>query len=155
MLIQSIIIYKLVPFFSDDYLVDSDEGGKAIIKKLTRCGIDRNKIFKLSVSARKNIVLEDFVKREVYISSVNYCIQRRHGNAKQITLSDITDENRPMQLKKWCEEIDLKPPNRREIAYKILEHKQTQDLVLSNRRRSLESLFNKITKVLGTVTNSE
>lgn len=131
------------------YLTDSDRGGKAITSRLTSQGIVATRLFSLPELNSQGCVAEDFVDPDIYVEAINKELQRSHGAAHEITAGDLPDNNRPEAVKNWCSARGIDPPNKRAIAYHVVESRSKPDLVDSRWSAELESLLNRIQAELG------
>lgn len=131
------------------YLLDADDGGKELEKQLRRAGIDKARIFYLPRKAGQDLVLEDFVKKEVYLKAVNDELDARNDKYTPLALADLPDVKRPDKVKAHCKAQGIKQPSKRAVAYRVLEQKRDGGIVDSNRKKSLQTLFENIKTALG------
>jgi predicted ATP-dependent endonuclease of OLD family len=133
------------------YLVDGDDAGNRIRAKLVNAGISEQRIFALAEGS-VTFVLEDLVRKSVYLKAVNEELRRSHGENYFMLDAEIPETQRPTAVKKWCEAKGIKPPNKRAVAYRVLENRVGQEAseekgkgILEQRHHSyLESLYVKI-----------
>ena len=130
------------------FLVDGDEGGRAIAAKLRQGGVPSEKILTLAGDEHSNLVIEDFVDPNVYCDAVNELLQRRYHERTLLTPENLPKENRPQHLTTLCKARNWEPPSKREIAYQILEYKSKRDIVCAEWCQALIQCYTGITKIL-------
>jgi len=129
-------------------LVDADMGGSKIAKKLKNGGIPEKIILRLPNNEQLGLVLEDFVDPDVYASSVNARLSCKFDAHIAVKTEQIPDVNRPSYIKHFCEDQNLEPPSRREIAYEILEQLRDRNIVYEKRLGDLKMLYGQIAQTL-------
>lgn len=126
------------------YLLDADGGGKELEKQLISAKIEKERIFFLPHKSGNELVLEDFVKKAVYLKAVNDELTARNSSYTLLDLADLPDVKRPDKVKEHCEAQGIKPPSKRAVAYRVLEQKKEENIVESNRKKSLQKLYGEI-----------
>jgi predicted ATP-dependent endonuclease of OLD family len=133
------------------YLVDADKGGGEIRKKLVRAGIQPERIFHLPDLTAEGMVLEDFVKPEVYIAAVNEEFRRSYDSTIAFPETNLPLTDRPKAVENWCKSLNIKPPNKRAVAYRILEFKNEdpdQALLIEQYVVPMQQLYQNIVTAL-------
>jgi predicted ATP-dependent endonuclease of OLD family len=125
------------------WLVDGDEGGKAIRSHLQAKNIPSKRIFILGGSG-SGLVLEDFVASDVYVAAVNEELVRS-GVTLNFTEADLTSKNAPRALDDWCVKHSVKVPNKADIANRVLDQKRNTGLVNQKRVKQLRKLDQDLT----------
>lgn len=103
------------------YLVDADDGGKRIKKKLTDNGIDGNKIFDFACDNTSDYMIEDFISCKVYTQAINSLLNKFYQEKPQITCKEIESPLRLTKLETFYTANDIKPLSKVDIAYEILD----------------------------------
>jgi predicted ATP-dependent endonuclease of OLD family len=132
------------------FLVDSDKEGEKYKKQLIEQGIEESRIIKLP---KEDTVLEDYIHKDLYFKAIQeqLSIWNEEYIQNSLSLTDIPDTNRPEWLKKWCEQSNLKEPQKREIAYSLLDLAmgETQaQLIEGHLKDSFVELYNQIAQSL-------
>jgi predicted ATP-dependent endonuclease of OLD family len=130
------------------YLVDSDAGGNDIRSKLRRASIPEKRIFRLPHSEGQKLVLEDLVDPEVYVDAVNTELHRSHGESESFPSDDLPDVGRPEAVKTWCKMRGIGEPNKRAVAYHIVDTRSSRSIISEDYRDSLRQLYTEITTIL-------
>jgi predicted ATP-dependent endonuclease of OLD family len=126
------------------YLVDNDEGGKKIRQKLKGAGIPDDRIFSLSDALGPELVLEDLIRKDIYLFAVNEELRRSHGGDYSMKEADIPDSRRPKAVEEWCKGKGIKPPNKRAVAYRVVEEKVDGPIVSPDHKDRLLNLYLKV-----------
>jgi predicted ATP-dependent endonuclease of OLD family len=86
------------------YLVDTDEGGKKIKGKIISGGVPKGQIVDLpSIKGQEvTTAIEDFIEPESYLRAVNEELKLSHGEAFQVTKTDINGPNVSKLIEGWC-----------------------------------------------------
>lgn len=103
------------------FLTDGDAGGIEIQKKLAKAGIDAKRCFLLPKKPNA-ILLEDYIKADLYVKAINEECKRSYGDTYVIKASDLSVTNRPEAVKKWCKSHNIRIPSKVVIANRILEY---------------------------------
>ena len=134
------------------FLVDRDETGEKYKKQLQESGIEEKRIFQLPEWG-KAIVLEDYIRKELYLEAVNEQIKNWNDKNTEgclMSLDDIPDANRPLTVKNWCEQHQLKPIDKVSISYSLLDlatSERQEKLIEHSVQDSLLELYRKIIEV--------
>ncbi|MEO1145929.1 MAG: hypothetical protein AAFY26_10055, partial [Cyanobacteria bacterium J06638_22] len=133
------------------YLVDSDEGGRKIYKKIISAGVAQERILALpSINAPdETTVVEDFVNRQSYVRAVNIELKRLHGEQYQVALSDIDGSNISKRVEIWCQGKGISAPSKRAVAYRLIEDRYDYPLVRSEVVQLLCELHKDLRSALG------
>ena len=85
------------------FLVDRDKEGDDYRDKLLEAKYDENIIFQLPECGERE-VLEDYLSEDLYVKAINEELKIKKPDISESDLlktSDLTDKNRPKQVKKW------------------------------------------------------
>ena len=99
-------------------------------------------------------VLEDYIRKELYLEAVNEQIKIWNNTDTEnclMSLEDIPDANRPQVVKNWCQQHQLKTPDKVSITYYLLDlatGKKQEKLIADGLRDSFFELYNRIIHVL-------
>jgi hypothetical protein len=130
------------------YVVDGDKGGRAIRKKLEKGKVPTDLIVTLGGPSSK-AVLEDMLKKEVYLQAVNLELARSHGKEVQIPPQVLPNLGRPAAIGVWCSEKGIEAPNKTAVSYRILELcSEGVEVVASNRSEALLRTYRALAKAL-------
>ncbi|MEO1801790.1 MAG: hypothetical protein AAFR62_15410, partial [Cyanobacteria bacterium J06629_2] len=128
------------------FLVDRDRDGEKYIKQLKKSGIEENRIYQLP-EWNQALVLEDYVRKELYLEAVNNQIKQWNNNTENdlMSVENIPDSNRPQAVENWCKDPNrnLKTPEKVSVTYELL------DLATGERQEKLigDSLQDKLSKL--------
>jgi hypothetical protein len=131
------------------YIVDNDQGGRAIRRKLIRGGVPEGRIVAISASDGR-LSLEDLIHIDTYLTAVNEELRRSHGDALQMARRDVPDRGRPQAVDRWCRSRNIDPPSKRAVANRLLEREVDAPLVARRRLATARRLFEALTAVLST-----
>lgn len=129
------------------YLIDGDDGGRRLKKRLQKAKIAESRIFKLpSVKDSKGLVIEDFIDDQLYVEAINEELRRSHGDKYVFSVSELSDFNQPKYLKEWCKNKKVDPPNKGSVARRLLESKEDRQIIKKEYKPHLKGLFECIKK---------
>ena len=131
------------------YLVDGDDGGRAIMKKITSVGISKDRIVILGGDSRSGVVPEDLVSRAAYAAAVNAELHRSYGSDTTWPESVVPDRSRPLALLSWCKQQGLTPPNRAAVAAQVVEAARRNTVIAPAHRATLRRTHAKLAAILG------
>jgi predicted ATP-dependent endonuclease of OLD family len=131
------------------WLVDGDQGGRDLRKRLTRAGVPPERIVPIG-NPRSEMVVEDLVRAAVYVEAFNEEL-RRSGHEKQLLLKVAQGVNRPRKAEAWCKRNRIKPPSKANVAYRMVEMRSEGVNLLSAQgktllkalQRKLDAIFEK------------
>ncbi len=127
------------------YIVDGDEGGKKNKSKLTKGGIDENKI----ISLNENQTLEDFIKLEILISAINRELENSDlPILESNNLKGIPDVGKISWIENRCQKRKIKFPSKVKIAENIIKEQSDNLIISTSSIRQLKDIFKKITRLL-------
>ena len=131
------------------YIVDGDEAGREIKKKLKRGGVPDALIITLGGTSGK-LVLEDTLQGEVYVTAVNQELTRSYGEKKMsFPESALPPKGRPAALEAWCAEQGIAPPRKTAVAYRVLDlHANGTPIVAANRQTALARTYRELREAL-------
>ncbi|MFZ1691743.1 MAG: AAA family ATPase [Flavobacteriales bacterium] len=126
------------------FIVDGDDGGRAIAKKLRDGGYSIEQI----TSLETEFVLEDYVNKAVYAVAVNECVRRSHGLTQELSPNQLPDRARVAFVKSWCAGLGINEPNRVAVAERIVEERGKVALLDPNRKADLLRCHSLIEQIL-------
>jgi predicted ATP-dependent endonuclease of OLD family len=116
------------------WLVDGDQGGRDLARKIAGQGVPQERIVAIGGDPNSGLVVEDLVAPAVYVQALNEEIGRRSAaEVPEIAESDIGGTNRPARVKTWCEAHEIPEPDKIAVAHHIVEMRSTRALVDPNR----------------------
>jgi hypothetical protein len=131
------------------WLVDGDLGGVELRKRLSKAGIWKERIVTLGEGHESGLVLEDLIRRDVYIWAVNEELRlRSEGDAEELTDMELPDVNRPAAVTHWCKGKGYKPPGKINIVNHVIERRVGERLVDPDRVEVIISLDRAITTAI-------
>lgn len=80
------------------YLLDSDEGGNELHRKLRGAGIPDAIVFHILDDGRMGLVLEDLIDKDVYVRSVNKELHRSQGSTYSFPAERLPASGRPAEV---------------------------------------------------------
>jgi predicted ATP-dependent endonuclease of OLD family len=131
------------------FLTDNDGAGETLTKQLKNAKVEESRIF--SLPGEKGTVLEDCIRKELYLEAVNNELLHWNQNSPIMSLEDLPDINRPNAVKSWCKAQGIDPPEKRVIAYHLLDfaNGERQDfLVRADLKEAFEELYKNLTNRL-------
>ncbi|WP_299362604.1 AAA family ATPase [Winogradskyella sp.] len=126
------------------FIVDGDNGGEKIKKKLIEAKFRPNKI----ISLPKNHILEDFIDKEVLLKATNSIISKFQENTLNLKPSNIPNNGSIKFLEDQCKVQGIKFPGKVLIAEELVSLGYNELILKSNNRNKLLKVFDKITKSL-------
>jgi len=131
------------------FLVDNDKAGKKLSADLKGAEVDESQIF--SLPGVEGCVLEDCIRKELYLEAVNKVLQDWNQNAPIMLLEELPDINRPKAVEGWCQEKNINRPDKKNIAYCLLDFangERQEFLIPKNLKQSFKELYDSIVKCL-------
>lgn len=110
------------------WLVDGDDGGRKLTKKIHEEGVPMNRIIPIGGASNSGLTVEDLVSAEVYASAVNEEIGRR-GASERISALDIQGPKRVDQVESWCVENGVAIPGKVAVAHHVVRLKSEHTIV--------------------------
>jgi len=126
------------------YLLDSDEGGDELHRKLRGAGIPDARVFHIPDDGRTGLVLEDLIDKEVHVRSVNKELHRSQGSTYSFPAERLPASGRPAEVEAWCNENGVTAPKKTAVAYRILEEGVGDKVLAEHHRESIRRLFENI-----------
>ena len=128
------------------FLVDGDDGGRAIARDLKRAGVSETSVITLG-GAHDGLVLEDLVDPSVYLDAVAEELRRSHG-ARDVSQLTLPRKGRPTAVAAWCASRGIQPPNKRPVAARIAERARGSSVVDPGAASLLKQLDQDLATVL-------
>jgi predicted ATP-dependent endonuclease of OLD family len=131
------------------FLTDNNGSGKILTKQLKEAGVEESRIFNLP--GEDGTVLEDCISKELYLEAINNELLNWNQNPPIMSLKDLPDINRPNAVKIWCKAQGIEPPEKRVIAYRLLDFANGENqkvLVRANLKEAFEELYKNLTNKL-------
>jgi hypothetical protein len=124
------------------YLVDGDEAGSRLRRRLEGVGVPARKIVELP----RGKVIEDLVSAEVYARSLNIELEIS-GREPRLTGGQLPPSNRPAFASQWCQQHGFASPNKTAVAARIVEGGEEQ-IVDDPTKGDLVSIFQSLDEIL-------
>lgn len=124
------------------YLLDNDDGGDGIVRKLERAGIGQDRIVR--ISRNRGSMIEDLVDRDAYLAAMNAeLVQSGH---EPMPSSELGELNRPASVETWCKISGFHVPPKRSVAQRLLEQaREGTRLLTTEGSEELRHLLSQIT----------
>jgi predicted ATP-dependent endonuclease of OLD family len=132
------------------FLVDSDAGGRAIVKKLRKAGVADERILRLGPPSSTR-TLEDLVDPRVLQLAVNTELARR-GIEKRVPVSPLRATPRFREVERWCraQRPTVAVPGKLAVAQQLLAlARQGETIVNPASMKEIAALFGRIMGLLG------
>lgn len=97
------------------YVVDNDEGGRAVKAKLVSAGIPGHVVVALGGGSRSVATLEDVLSTEVFAAAVNESLARS-GKTLRIRASEVPTSERWRWLRARCKAAKTSEPDKMDVA---------------------------------------
>lgn len=130
------------------WVVDSDEGGRAIADKLRKDGIDDELILALG-GHDAGLILESLVDTEAYRDAFAAYLRDKGSSEKPPAVEELDTVDRPALLRSYCQERGIRPPSKVIMANKLLAMRSERTLVASDHIATLVALHEAAVKLLG------
>jgi hypothetical protein len=130
------------------WVVDSDEGGRAIADKLRKDGIDDELILALG-GDDAGLILESLVDTEAYRDAFAAYLRDKGSSEEPPTVEELETVDRPARLGSYCQERGIRPPSKVIMANKLLAMRSERTLVASDHIATLVALHQAAVKLLG------
>jgi predicted ATP-dependent endonuclease of OLD family len=127
------------------FIVDGDEGGKKIKKKLTDAKYKSSQI----ISLPKDHVLEDFIDKEVLLNATNSIIEKFQTKSLVLVASSISTTNSIKFLEDECIKQGIKFPSKVLIAEEVVSNDSSIMIFKKKNKSKLQIILQKIEKSLG------
>jgi predicted ATP-dependent endonuclease of OLD family len=131
------------------YVVDGDEAGKTVRRKLVTAGVDENRIVTLGRPKRVGIVLEDLLEPRTYVDAINEEIRRSNGEGLAMPETAITRTKRLAAVTQWCNSKGIGVPRKTAVAARVVEKRRDAKLVSDDGRIVLQQLHQDLVQTLG------
>jgi len=125
------------------YLVDGDDAGTRLKRRLEGVGVPARKIVELP----KSKVIEDLLAAEAYVHGFNRELEIS-GREPRLAIDDLPASGRPAFAAQWCQAHGIEPPNKTAVASRIAEGKADISLIDDSTRADLISIFRALDEVL-------
>jgi predicted ATP-dependent endonuclease of OLD family len=126
------------------FIVDGDEGGIKIKKKLTDAKFKPSKI----ISLPKDYVLEDFIDKEILLNAINSIIKKFQTKTLALNSKSIPSTNSIKYLENECKKQGIKFPSKVLIAEEVVSNDSSLMILRNNNKSKLLTVLNKIKKSL-------
>ena len=126
------------------FLTDNDKSGRLLYQKVIAAGIPATLVHSLPKIDESDTVLEDFLELRSYVCAINEEFRRSHGDGCKIKEAEIPRTGRVIALDQWCQTKGISPPNKRAIAYRMLEARHERNLAAQETKAILKTLYETI-----------
>lgn len=133
------------------FLVDGDEAGRAIARKLRDAGIPDGRIIALGGSVDSGVTPEDLVSSEAYANAVNEELSRSRPGTAGVEFASVPESSRSHWLQTWADSAGANPPARVAVANRLVELGLKGMITAESHRLRLAALHNDIERALKAV----
>jgi energy-coupling factor transporter ATP-binding protein EcfA2 len=132
------------------FIVDGDEGGKALVAKLMNGGIEESRIIALEDSQSTDpLETEDLVDLNVYIAAVNDELRCWNELVVSCKQEDLDGSCRTKMLESWCRKHGYAAPDKTAVAQRIVDFSLEQNVFAANRQELLGNVLARARSILG------
>lgn len=131
------------------FITDSDHGEKSLHKNLKHAGIPVTRINSLSGSNRNTgVAIEELIDKNAYLDAVQKeLLQQNDITLKDLNSLKIPKCRRAYAVDRWCIKNKISKPSKRNVAFRLLELKQDDRLLLANEHKlRMKALYKWIEK---------
>lgn len=128
------------------WLVDGDDGGAKIRRKLLEDGIDPACIVTLA-DYEAGLMLEDLIEQETYCDAVNAYLADKGCHDDPIRVEALST-HRPNAVLAHCEAVGVSAPSKVVIANRLLSMRSERRLVAPSYRSTLRALHREVSRLL-------
>lgn len=126
------------------FLVDGDEGGNRIRKKLLRAGLPEERIIALvDQDSGEALEFEDLIDRDVYAKAAREELATWNGSV-EFTGDDLPGSMRSKALVAWASDNGMSAPDKTAVAERILSYASDEDVFDQSRVTTLVWLLGEI-----------
>jgi predicted ATP-dependent endonuclease of OLD family len=139
------------------YIVDGDEGGLAISRKLIEAGIPAERVVILAdeQDPSRAYETEDFIDIDVYLAAVNAELRCWNALVTQCQPADLGDTFRTKTLDSWCKSHGYDVPDKAAVAQRILDASFTDQIHAAQHETRLRDLLTHLDQILNSPTGSK
>jgi len=123
------------------YLVDGDEGGKALKENLQSLGFPKDRIVSYRDVGRLHVTLEDLVHSKTFTRAVNLELRRWQGEGPSVTVDEIPKLSRMAWLSEWCQDHELQDVSKPALAQRIVDLRSDEPVLNPSHRTRLARLL--------------
>jgi predicted ATP-dependent endonuclease of OLD family len=105
------------------HVVDNDQGGAAITKKLEASGVPPTQIMQIAHPDCTVETIEDYIDEHCILKACNALIERWYPDTTLMTVDEMPKTGRARAIKNWCETNGIGDMSKRAIAYELLSIK--------------------------------
>jgi predicted ATP-dependent endonuclease of OLD family len=103
------------------FLVDDDSGGRALVDDLTRMGINRDRVFRLTRPGKGDVELEDLIDSDMLALAVNELTRRHFQNSEVVPAALVPKYGKWDFVVARCAEQGIPPLLKVDVAYAVLD----------------------------------
>ncbi|WP_410614741.1 AAA family ATPase [Amycolatopsis sp. lyj-109] len=133
------------------FVVDGDNGGKAIAKMLQDAGVDKSLIALLqdiSSEPTTGLEVEDFINPKIYATAINEELRCWNEIGEQITEAELGDALRTKLLKQWCDLHSYSVPDKVAVAQRIADMSADHLVYQEDRAGILQELLARLNSIV-------
>jgi energy-coupling factor transporter ATP-binding protein EcfA2 len=119
------------------FLVDRDDGGRGIERKLRRAGVPAERIFRLRSGSATRVTVEDFIEPALHKATLDQQLEER-GNSQRVPMTVLRTLGRSRRLDEWFAKQSpaLRPVNKAAVAHALVSRARVGEQVLDQARRN-------------------
>lgn len=133
------------------FLTDGDDPGRKYRDDLREVGVLPQQVFGLDIEVDEGVLLEDLIDKGLYARAVNEVLRDFQHTEIEYDASEIPDLGRTGALNAWCKSQRLKPPDKIDVAQRLLDYKSAcarkgvnLQLLSATRLEAVRDLYEKL-----------
>lgn len=129
------------------FILDGDEGGRAIRQKLLDCGVKKERILVYSDVVKTDVQFEDFVSTDAYVKAFNHELIVWQNTNVRLSTQDIPITGRAKAVDEWCVQKGLKLISKPSLCQFLAEMaRDGEKIVAAHRKDSLRKIHSWISE---------
>lgn len=131
------------------FVVDGDEGGRAIVEKLTNAGVSNDRIIVLTdPKTGEELEIEDFVDFDVYVKAANDELRCWNDLSVECKVADLAGPLCTKSLARWCESQGIAAPDKTAVAQRVVDAAAESSVYARGREKLLKSVLVQARRIL-------
>jgi predicted ATPase len=103
------------------FIVDGDEGGSNIAKRLLALGVPKANIIGVGKRRGSGLQVEDFLDPDIYVAAVNEELKSWRPNTGAIRANELPKTRRPQYVERYCLSLKRPAPSKLSVAAEVLK----------------------------------
>lgn len=102
-------------------ILDGDEAGVNRKQAILEAGVDEEKVKTYLDIGGSEIVFEDLIRSEQYVSAVNEELNEWQNPSTQLSIDDLPDTNRSGAVEEWCNDQGLDAVTKTNVCQRVMK----------------------------------